>query len=113
MSILVQVLEQTPSTRTPWEQVKYGFVDWDHVTTLRLDGRCGVWLDGTKPGESHRLATTASPQEAIFFLLAVFEKIAECADSGGSWIVGHDGATVGSVSASRFPALPDSRRPGS
>lgn len=28
MSILVQVLEQTPSTRTPWEQVKYGFVDW-------------------------------------------------------------------------------------
>ena len=110
MSILVPVLEQTPSTRTPWEQVKYGFVDWDHVTTLRLDGRCGVWLDGTRTGESHRLATTASSQEAIFFLLNVFDKIAECSEAGGSWIVGHDGATVGSISAARFPASGGDRR---
>lgn len=107
MSVLVQVLEQTQSIHTPWEQVKYAFVDWEHVTTLRLDGQCGVWLDGTKHGESHRLATTESPEEAIFFLLTVFEKIAGCIRSGGSWIVGHDGRTVGSIRATRFPTALD------
>jgi hypothetical protein len=108
MSVLIQVLEQTHSAHTPWEQVKYAFIDWDHVTTLRLDGQCGVWLDGTKHGESHRLAATASPEEAIFFLLRVYDRIAECRQSGGSWIVGHDGRTVASIRATRFPLTTES-----
>jgi len=107
MSILIQVLEQTYSSHTPWQQVKYGFVDSGHISTLRLDGQCGVWLDGSKHGESHRLAATASPEDAIFFLLTVFDRIAQCKQSGGSWIVGHDGRTVGSIHAARFPLTVD------
>ncbi|NLV80319.1 MAG: hypothetical protein GXY65_13450 [Rhodococcus sp.] len=107
MSVLIQVLEQTPTAHTRWEHVKFAFVDWEYVTTLRLDGQCGVWLDGTKHGESHRLASTATPGEAIFFLLTVFDRVAQCRRSGGSWIVGHDGRSVDSIRATRFPVRSD------
>jgi hypothetical protein len=107
MSILVQVLEQTFSGHTPWEQVKYAFVDSVHITTFRLDGQCGVWLDGTKHGESHHLAATATAEQAIFFLLTVFDRIAACKQAGGSWIIGHDGHSVESIHATRFPLTTD------
>lgn len=106
MSVLIQVAEQTPTAHTRWEQMKFAFVDWEYVSALRLDGQRGVWLDGTKPGESHRLASTATPGEAIFFLLRVFDRVAQCQRSGGSWIVGHDGRRVDSIRAMRFPVGP-------
>ena len=107
MPILIQVLEQTYSAHTPWEQVKYAFVDSEHVTAMRLDGQCGVWLDGTKHGESHRLAATTTAEQAVFFLLTVFDRVAECKQHGGSWIVGHDGRTIESIHAVRFPLTTD------
>ncbi len=70
---------------------------------MRLDGQAGVWLDLSRPGESQRLARTATAQEAITFLLTVFGKIAECEDRGGSWLIGHDGARAETVAATRFP----------
>lgn len=103
MTIMVQVLEQAYSPDTPWEQCKYAFVDVDHIVTMRLDGQCGVWLDVTKHGESHRLAAAPTPAQAIFFLLDVFSRIAECKQYGGSWIIGHDGRHIESIHAARFP----------
>ncbi|WP_430331868.1 hypothetical protein [Rhodococcus sp. ACT016] len=56
----------------------------------------------TKHGESHRLATTSSPEQAIYFLLSIFGKIAECRQNGRSWLVGHDGVDAGSIHAAKF-----------
>lgn len=103
MSILIQVLEQGYSLTTPWEQRKYAFVDTTHVVTIRLDGQSGVWLDGTKHGESHRLAVTPEPSEAIFFLLRTLDVLAECRLSGGSWVIGHDGTHLSSIAGVRLP----------
>ena len=58
MPIMIQVFEQVYSPNTPWQQRKVAFVDADHIVAMRLDGQSGVWLDVTKHGESHRLATT-------------------------------------------------------
>lgn len=103
MSVVIQVLEQGYSHTTPWEQRKYAFVDSVHIVTIRLDGQSGVWLDGMKHGESHRLAVTPTPSDAIFFLLRTLEVLAECRQSGGSWIIGHDGAHMPSIAAVRLP----------
>ncbi|MDH6281498.1 hypothetical protein [Prescottella agglutinans] len=103
MPIMIQVFEQVYSPNTPWQQRKVAFVDADHIVAMRLDGQAGVWLDVTKHGESHRLATTRSPEQAIYFLLSVFGKIAECRQNGGSWLVGHDGVDAGTIHAAKFP----------
>lgn len=103
MTILLQVLEQSYTPTTPWERRKFTFVDAGKIVGMRLDGQCGVWLDLSRPGESQRLARTAHPEEAISFLLTTFAKIAECTDSGGSWVIGHDGLHVESLAATRFP----------
>ncbi|QBJ97920.1 hypothetical protein ERC79_19700 [Rhodococcus sp. ABRD24] len=103
MTIMIQVLEQVYSPTTPWQQRKYAFIDADHIVAMRLDGQSGVWLDVTKQGESHRLATTASPEESIYFLLRIFGTIAECRQNGGSWLIGHDGIAATSIHAAKFP----------
>ncbi|ONM46982.1 hypothetical protein [Nocardia donostiensis] len=103
MTILLQVLEQSFTPTTPWERRKFTFVDAGKIVGMRLDGQCGVWLDLSRPGESQRLARTADPAQAITFLLTAFAKIAECSDSGGSWVIGHDGTHVESLAATRFP----------
>ncbi|NKS79667.1 hypothetical protein GS530_01020 [Rhodococcus hoagii] len=103
MTIMLQVFEQVYSPSTPWQQRKVAFVDADHIVAMRLDGQSGVWLDVTKQGESHRLATTRTPEEAVGFLLSVFGKIAECRQNGGSWLIGHDGVDAGSLQAAKFP----------
>lgn len=103
MSILIQVLEQGYSLTTPWEQRKYAFVDATHIVTIRLDGQSGVWLDGMKHGEAHRLAITPVPSDAIFFLLRTLDVLAECRQSGGSWLIGHDGAHLSSIASVRLP----------
>ena len=103
MTILLQVMEQGYTPTTPWEQRKFTFVNTSKIVGLRLDGECGVWLDLSRPGESQRLAHTPTHEDAIFFLLAAFGKIAECEHTGGSWIIGHDGSTADSLVASRFP----------
>ncbi|EOM74909.1 hypothetical protein DW322_17440 [Rhodococcus rhodnii] len=103
MSIMIQVLEQGFSSSTPWEQRKYAFVDAEHMVTVRLDGARGVWLDGPRAGESHQLALTEEASESIYFLLRTLETIAECRSEGGSWLIGHDGRTLASISASPLP----------
>lgn len=103
MTIMLQVFEQVYSPTTPWQQRKVAFVDADHIVAMRLDGQAGVWLDVTKQGESHRLATTRTPELAIGFLLSVFGKIAECRQNGGSWLIGHDGVDAASIHAAKFP----------
>ena len=103
MTILLQVLEQSYTPTTPWEQRKFTFVDAGKIVGMRLDGQCGIWLDLSRPGESQRLARTPHPEEAITFLLTTFAKIAECTDSGGSWLIGHDGVHSSSLAATRFP----------
>ncbi|BCN78165.1 hypothetical protein [Prescottella equi] len=103
MTIMLQVFEQVYSPSTPWQQRKVAFVDADHIVAMRLDGQSGVWLDVTKQGESHRLATSRTPEEAVGFLLSVFGKIAECRQNGGSWLIGHDGVDAGSLHAAKFP----------
>ena len=72
---------------------------------MRLDGEYGVWLDLARPGESQRLAHTPTHEEAIYFLLSAFNKIAECEEAGGSWVIGHDGANIASMVATRFPLI--------
>ncbi|MFC9661622.1 hypothetical protein ACFVJ5_15405 [Nocardia sp. NPDC127606] len=106
MTILLQVLEQSYTPNTPWERRKFTFIDTTKILGMRLDGQAGVWLDLSRPGESQRLAHTIDPRESITFLLTVFAKIAECEDRGGSWLVGHDGAHVSSIAATRFPPNP-------
>ncbi|TSD93926.1 hypothetical protein FOS14_21845 [Skermania sp. ID1734] len=103
MTILLQVLEQSYTPNTPWERRKFTFVNTDKIVGMRLDGQSGIWLDLSRPGESQRLAHTSKPQEAIYFLLATFSKIAECEHTGGSWVIGHDGRTASSLVATRFP----------
>ncbi|MEU1985486.1 hypothetical protein [Nocardia sp. NPDC019395] len=103
MTILLQVLEQSYTPTTPWERRKFTFVDAGKIVGMRLDGQCGVWLDLSRPGESQRLARTDRPEDAIAFLLTTFAKIAECTDSGGSWVIGHDGVRIESLAATRFP----------
>lgn len=103
MTILVQVLEQGYSHSTPWQQRRYQFVDAAHIVGLRLDGQSGVWLDMTRPGESHQLALTPSPDLSIYFLMRVFDDIANCERQGGSWMIGHDGSSLESITATRFP----------
>ncbi|MCM6777832.1 hypothetical protein NDR87_30530 [Nocardia sp. CDC159] len=103
MTILLQVLEQSFTPTTPWERRKFTFVDTTKIVGMRLDGQSGVWLDLSRPGESQRLARTIDPRDAITFLLTTFAKIAECEDRGGSWVIGHDGARVESIAATRFP----------
>ncbi|NKY56722.1 hypothetical protein [Nocardia flavorosea] len=103
MTILLQVLEQSYTPTTPWERRKFTFVDAGKIVGMRLDGQCGVWLDLSRPGESQRLAHTDRPEDAITFLLTAFAKIAECLDSGGSWVIGHDGVHIESLVATRFP----------
>ena len=103
MTIMLQVFEQVYSPSTPWQQRQAAFVNADHIVAMRLDGRSGVWLDSIKQGESHRLATTRSPEEAIFFLLTVFAALADCRRNGGSWLIGHDGVVPDSIHAAPFP----------
>lgn len=103
MTILLQVLEQSFTPTTPWELRTFTFVNTAKIVGMRLDGQSGVWLDLSRPGESQRLAHTPNPQEAIYFLLATFGKIAECEHTGGSWIIGHDGAHLRTLVATRFP----------
>ncbi|WP_137725549.1 hypothetical protein [Prescottella subtropica] len=103
MTIMIQVFEQVYSPTTPWPQRKVAFVDADHIVAMRLDGNSGVWLDVTKHGEAHRLATTRSSEDAIFFLLQVFDTVAACRRNGGSWLVGHDGENIDSIRATKFP----------
>ncbi|MFQ6393274.1 hypothetical protein ACLMAJ_07470 [Nocardia sp. KC 131] len=103
MTILLQALEQSFTPTTPWERRQFTFVNTDKIIGMRLDGQCGVWLDLSRPGESQRLARTLDPRDAITFLLTTFAKIAECEDRGGTWLIGHDGARVESISATRFP----------
>ncbi|MEU1210419.1 hypothetical protein [Nocardia sp. NPDC005825] len=103
MTILLQVLEQAFTPTTSWERRKFTFVDAGKIVGMRLDGQSGVWLDLSRPGESQRLARTPDPRDSITFLLTVFAKIAECEDRGGSWLIGHDGAHVDSIAATRFP----------
>ncbi|RVW06694.1 hypothetical protein [Rhodococcus spongiicola] len=103
MAIMLQVFEQVYSPTTPWQHRKVAFIDVDHIVAMRLDGQSGVWLDVTKQGESHRLATTRSPAEAIYFLLSIFGKIAECQQNGGSWVIGHDGFDAATIHAAKFP----------
>ncbi|MFD9549347.1 hypothetical protein ACFWBG_18295 [Nocardia salmonicida] len=105
MTILLQVLEQSYTPNTPWERRKFTFIDTTKILGMRLDGQAGVWLDLSRPGESQRLAHTIDPRESITFLLTVFAKIAECEERGGSWLVGHDGAHVSSIEATRFPPI--------
>ncbi|MGN2641376.1 hypothetical protein ACWEKT_23855 [Nocardia takedensis] len=111
MTILLQVLEQCFTPTTPWERRTFTFVDTRHILGMRLDGQCGVWLDLSRPGESQRLARTADPGEAAVFLLSTFAEIADCEQRGGSWLIGHDGTHVPSITATRFPprgaALPE------
>ncbi|RDI42146.1 hypothetical protein [Nocardia mexicana] len=103
MTILLQALEQSFTPTTPWERRKFTFVDTAKIVGMRLDGQSGVWLDLSRPGESQRLARTVDPRDAITFLLTTFAKIAECEERGGSWLIGHDGARVESIAATRFP----------
>jgi hypothetical protein len=103
MTILLQVVEQGFTPTTPWERRQFTFVDTTKIVGMRLDGQCGVWLDLSRPGESQRLARTADPRDAITFLLTAFAKIAECEERGGSWLIGHDGARVETISATRYP----------
>ena len=105
MMILLQVLEQGYTPATSWELRKFTFVDTAKIVGMRLDGESGVWLDLSRPGESQRLAHTPTHEEAIFFLLATFGKIAECEAIGGSWLIGHDGSSARSLSAMRFPQI--------
>ncbi len=103
MTILLQVLEQSFTPTTAWDQRKFTFVNTAKIVGIRLDGQSGVWLDLSRPGESQRLAHTPNPHDAIYFLLAAFGKIAECEHTGGSWIIGHDGANLQTLVATRFP----------
>ncbi|MEV6771551.1 hypothetical protein AB0N05_23295 [Nocardia sp. NPDC051030] len=103
MTILLQVLEQSFTPTTQWERRKITFVDTTKIVGMRLDGQSGVWLDLSRPGESQRLARTPDPRDAVNFLLNTFAKIAECEERGGSWLIGHDGANITSISAMRFP----------
>ncbi|MFI6869930.1 hypothetical protein [Nocardia sp. NPDC050406] len=103
MTILLQVLEQSFTPTTPWERRKFTFVDTTKIVGMRLDGQSGVWLDLSRPGESQRLARTVDPRDSISFLLTTFAKIAECEDRGGSWVIGHDGAHVETIAATRMP----------
>jgi len=103
MTILIQVLEQGYSLSTPWEQRKYQYVDVAHILGMRLDGNKGVWLDMSRPGESHQLALAPTAEDAILFMLKAFDAVATCRKQGGSWIVGHDGTEYGSIAATRFP----------
>lgn len=103
MTILIQVLEQGYPHGTPWQERRYQFVDSAHVVGMRLDGQSGVWLDMARHGESHQLALTPTPDDSIYFLLRIFDKVAECEKQGGSWMIGHDGSDRDSVIATRFP----------
>lgn len=103
MTILIQVLEQGYSHTTPWQQRKYQFVDVTHVVGMRLDGNKGVWLDMTRPGESHQLALAANAEDAMNFLLKAFDAVATCHQQGGSWMIGHNGTDYDSIAATRFP----------
>lgn len=103
MTILIQALEQGYAHGTPWPQRKYQFVDAAHVVGLRLDGRSGVWLDMTRPGESHQLAATPTPEASIHFLLRIVDELATCQRQGGSWLIGHDGSDLDTIAATRFP----------
>mgnify|MGYP006876022379 CR=1 FL=1 len=105
MAILLQVLEQSFTPTTPWEQRKFTYVVASKIVGMRLDGQSGVWLDLSRPGESQRLAHTPTPQQAVYFLMAAFGKIAECEATGGSWIIGHDGEHAESLVATRFPLI--------
>ena len=105
MTILLQVLEQSFTPTTPWERRTFTFVNTGRITGMRLDGEYGVWLDLARPGESQRLAHTPTHEEAIYFLLSAFNKIAECEEAGGSWVIGHDGANIASMVATRFPLI--------
>lgn len=110
MTILLQVLEQSYTPTTPWERRQFTFVDAAKIAGMRLDGQCGVWLDLSRTGESQRLAHTTRPGDAITFLLTTFAKIAECTDSGGSWLIGHDGVHPETLAAMRFPPRTNSTR---
>lgn len=103
MTILLQVLEQSYTPTTPWDRRKFTFIDTAKIVGMRLDGESGVWLDLSRPGESQHLARTATPEDAITFLLTTFARIAECQERGGSWLIGHDGAHVATLVATRFP----------
>ncbi|NLU84430.1 hypothetical protein [Rhodococcus sp. HNM0569] len=103
MNIVIQVLDQEYAAETPWEERKYAFVDADSVVTARLDGRRGVWLDGPRPGESHQVALTREPSDAVFFLLRILETVADCRAEGGMWLIGHDGRDMSSIAASPLP----------
>ncbi|RMI31682.1 hypothetical protein [Nocardia stercoris] len=105
MTILLQAIEQSFTPTTPWERRRFTFVDTAKIVGMRLDGQAGVWLDLSRPGESHRLAQTEDPKDAITFLLTAFARIAECEERGGSWLIGHDGAQPASLVATRFPPL--------
>ncbi|MFD1812787.1 hypothetical protein [Rhodococcus gannanensis] len=103
MTILIQVLEQGYSRSTPWEQRKYQYVDVTHVVGMRLDGNKGVWLDMSRPGESHQLALAPNAEDAILFMLKAFDAVARCRQQGGSWMIGHDGTDYTSIGTLRFP----------
>lgn len=105
MTILLQVLEQSYTPTAAWEHRKFTFVNTHSIVGMRLDGQNGVWIDLSRPHESQCLAHTSTPQEAIYFLLAAFAKIAECEHTGGSWMIGHDGEHLETLAASRFPQL--------
>lgn len=105
MTILLQVLEQSFTPTTPWQLRKFTFVNTAHIVGMRLDGQNGVWLDLTRPHESQRLAHTPVAEDAIFFLIATFGKIAECEHTGGSWMIGHDGIHRDTLVASPVPHL--------
>ncbi|MGV9823153.1 hypothetical protein [Nocardia xishanensis] len=103
MTILLQVTEQSFSPTMPWERRRFTFVNAAKIVGMRLDGEGGVWLDLSRPGESQHLAQVPDPHEAITFLLTTFAKIAECEERGGSWLIGHDGAHIATIAATRFP----------
>ncbi len=103
MPVLIQVREQGFAASTPWQQRKYQFVDCAHVVGMRLDGNCGVWLDMSRPGESHQLAVTPDPDQSIYFLLRAVDRIAYCRLQGGTWMIGHDCADYTSIAATGFP----------
>ena len=104
MTILLQVLEQGATPTTPWPQRKFAFVNTAHIVGMRLDGQNGVWLDLSRPHASHQLARTAEPEDAVFFLLAIFDAIAACESAGGSWIIGHDGVDRTTIFAGPAPS---------
>ena len=103
MSILIQVLERGYTHGTPWQQRKYQFVDAGYVIGLRLDGKSGVWMDMTRPGESHQLALAPDPEQAIYFLLRIVDRLAYCRQQGGTWLIGHDGVHHTSIAPTAFP----------